>query len=393
MLKIAPALGALGLAVPFSAVLAQAGDPFTITATAERRADSNVFRLSDDVPPALVLGEPGRSDDITRYGLGARFENRYGLQRVLANATWTKQNYQRFDQLDHSAYGLRGEWGWALGEMWSGLLSHDRQRYLADLADIRTKDMVTEHRTDATADLRFHPSWTLGAGVHYASAERSTLEVLDHDDMRTDVHLRYVGNPGNSVGVRAAWKHIDFPQRQLVRGALVDNSQTIFDLQGTVDWAVTGNSRLSGGIGYERVEYDELEERNFDGIAGRLSHTWNVTGKTSLKTSLWREVSANTSLASSVLTEGWSLAPTWIYSPKLGVELNVQREELEYRSPTLNDVVGRQDTVRSYNANLKYEILRNILMVIGYERAHRDSTQRFGDYRYQAWRVGVQAVF
>lgn len=393
MRKIAPALGALGLAVPISCAMALGTDSFVVSANAERRMDSNVFRIPDNVSPELAVGESGRSDDITRLGIGARFDHTYGLQRLIANAHLGKHDYARFDQLDHSTHGLTGEWHWGYGEIWSGLLSHNRQRYLAELVDIRTKDMVTERRTHAGASMHFHPRWSLGGSVNYASAERSTLKVFEHDDVRTELHLNYVGSPGNSIGVSGAWTRIDYPRRQRVGNMLIENSQSVFGLQGTVDWAVTGNSRLSGGLGMQRVEFEEGENRNFDGVAGRLTHAWQLTGKTHLTTALWREVTTNNNLSSNVLTEGWSVTPVWVYSPKVGVEVSARREEQEYRSPTLNDVFGRQDTVTAYSARVMYGVLRNVSMDLSYERGDRDSTLELGKYRYHAWMVGVRTAF
>src|SRR5262245_17383884 len=94
----------------FLAYPAEAVRPWGLFVQGGLMHDDNVLRRSS--------GE--QSDNILRYGAGVRAEQLvYGRQRVLFEALGEYYDFDTFSELDHFAYGLRGEWLWELGNQLS----------------------------------------------------------------------------------------------------------------------------------------------------------------------------------------------------------------------------------------------------------------------------------
>lgn len=363
--------------------------------------DSNLFRLSDSTDPQTVLGTTERADTIARFGVGLKGDIPVSRQRILFEAQVEHRDFDRFGFLDHDAYRLGAAWKWAAGPLWSGDIGVGKRRYLASLAELQApiKDLITEDRAYASAGYRFSPRWRVRGGLdaydwEHGDPGRATL------DNRTDaatVGLDYVTPANNSVGGQFKYSEGDYPNRQIVPGGTVDNNFKEYETSAVAHWAVTGKSALDGRLGYTSRRHDQVAQRDFDGVTGKLAYDWFVAAKTILNFSVWREIrSIEDASASYVLSEGWGIGPSWAPTSKLVFQAKYVREDRDYRGDPGFVVTGtppREDTFRGINLAAGYSPRRNIELGLAIEAGDRNSNTVGRDYDYNAVSANARVRF
>ena len=64
---------------------------------------------------------------VARVGFGGRTLNRIvGRQRLLLDGYGEYYDYNDFNEIDHFAYGLRGDWLWEIGNQLDGTVRYAR---------------------------------------------------------------------------------------------------------------------------------------------------------------------------------------------------------------------------------------------------------------------------
>src|SRR3569623_25891 len=377
------------------------GAPLMLTASAGYGYDSNLLRLSDAKPLSLFSTGGTRGDEYERYRAGIALNLPYKLQKFDAKMAWDRVDYAQYDFLDHTNSHLSGDWWWRFGKLWSGKAAYGRSRQLAALESFSTpnKEMVTFVNGTVTADYQLLPSWTLGAGLNDTKVERGRpeLTLYDNEDQRMEVSVRYVGNPGNSVGLRASTSNVDYPNAWQVDGRSINVSYRETMLRATLDWSPPNASKISGSAGYDQVAHQQLDDRDFAGFTGRLLYNWDIGGRTRLEASLWREispiVSTTSAISNYVSTEGISEAPTWSYSALLSFQLNLMKDSVDYGSGTMPTSAARVDRIRQASLALSYRPIQAALLSFIYDVGSRSSNAASVDYDYRSWTANAQIAF
>lgn len=354
--------------------------------------DSNVFRLSDSVNPQTVLGTNQKSDTVDRLGLGLEGNVPIGRQRILFDAELDAYRYNRFDLLDNNTYRAGVAWLWQAGDPWSGDIGYRRTHYLAPLAFLNApiKNMITTDRFFGSAGYELTPRWKVrGAAdwVQYANSNR-TQQPLDNTTTSGTAGLDYVTPAANSVGGQVKYSHGAYPNPQFVAGpnVFVSNTYDETEASGVVHWVATGLSTLDARLGYTSRRYDEVSQRNFDGITGRLSWDWTPGGKTLINLAMWRELQGITDLtASYVLSNGISLGPSWAPTSKLVFQAKLAYVKNNYQGdPGFGLQTGpeRRDTFRGWMLAVGYSPLRNLQLSLGVEAGDNSSNVVVRSYDY-----------
>ncbi len=363
--------------------------------------DNNLFRLSDSTDSQATIGSTDRSDTITRFGAGLKGDIPVSRQRILFEARLEHRDFDRFGFLDHDAYRVGAAWKWAAGPQWSGDIGIGRQRYLASLAELQApiKDLITESRAYASAGYRFTPRWRVRGGLEtydwdHSDPSRATL------DNRTDaatIGLDYLTPANNFVGGQFKYSEGDYPNRQVVPGGTVDNNFQEYESSAVAHWAVTGKSALDARLGYTIRRHDQVGQRDFEGMTGKLAYDWFVAAKTLLNFSVWREIRSIEDVdASYVLSEGWGLGPAWAPTSKLVFQAKYLREDRDYRGNpgfVLTGAPPREDTFRGFNLAAGYTPRRNIELAIAVETGDRSSNTAGRDYDYSAVTANARLRF
>ncbi|MCW5603387.1 MAG: hypothetical protein KIT18_02395, partial [Burkholderiales bacterium] len=236
--------------------------------------DSNLFRLSDSVDPQTVLGTGSRSDTAYRIGAGLRADIPASRQRLLLDAHVDHYNYDRFRVLDHAAYRAGATWKWQTGNQLSGDLGYARRRYLGSLAEIQApvKDMITQDHLFARGGYLVTPRWRVRGGLEWQKYDHgeATRNALDSRITAVTAGLDYVTPASNSVGGQVKYTEGDHPNREFVAGSFIDNQYKETETSLVMHWMVTGKSAFDARLGYTSRRHDQVPQRDFDGVTGRL---------------------------------------------------------------------------------------------------------------------------
>lgn len=348
--------------------------------------DSNPFRLSDT---SAIAGS--RSDSVRRGGFGVKAEIPSSRQRFVLEARALRNDYDRFDLLDHTSYGAGATWKWEVGNQWSGEAGYARRRFLGSLEDVQAmvRDMITEDRAFFNAGYLVTPRWRVRGGVDALRWEHddAVRSQLDARIFSATAGLDYVTPANNSVGGQVKLSHGEYPNQQPVAGALVVNDYDELEASLVARWMVTGKSTFDARAGYTRREHDEVPQRDFSGFTGRVNLDWFVAAKTLLNFSVWREIqSTEDAAASYVLSQGWGVGPAWAPTVKLVFQARYYQEDREFKGDPGLALVGgvpREDSFDGISLTAGYTPLRNIHLSLGYERGDRSSNVAGRDFDYR----------
>jgi len=351
--------------------------------------DDNLFRTATDA----------EADTINQLSAGINVDLPISRQHVLARAAVSKTQFSRFGDLDYSGRDMLGQWNWQLGNLWSGDLGYSNSRTLASFADFqqRLQNIRTQTGRFFDAAYQLHPEWRVKAGLSRYDLTNSAASqsYVDSTSDTAQLALNYVSPTSSTVGLQV--KRIDgnLPNRELIIATLYDNSYRQTEYNATADWAFSGNSRFTGRLGYTKRAHDQVPERDFSGVAGRLGLSWVPAGKTSLDFAVWRELgSVDTGFASYFVTKGASITPTWAVGSKFNLQGRLSTENRDYRGdPRVIDFAARQDKVRTLSLGAFYNPWRNTQLGLNYQADRRNSNQAGADYADNSLTASIRVDF
>lgn len=334
--------------------------------------DNNLFRLSDSVNPQTVLGTSEKSDTVYRLGAGFKADLPISRQRLLLDAQVDYYDYDRFGALDHAAYRAGAAWKWQAGSQLSGDVGYARRRYLASLAEIQApiRDLVTQDHLFARGGFLVTPRWRVRGGLDWQKYDHgeATRNALDSRIAAGTVGLDYVTPSNNSIGGQVKYSEGNHPNRELVAGSLVDNQYRETETSLVARWMVTGKSTFDARIGYTSRKHDQVPQRDFDGMTGRLSYDWLPGAKTLLNFALWREIRSYEDVSASyVLSKGASFGPSWAPTEKIVLQGRLVYEKRNFEGdPGFILTAGpqRQDSFHGLRLSAGYSPRRNIELAI-----------------------------
>jgi exopolysaccharide biosynthesis operon protein EpsL len=299
---------------------------------------SNFFRLPEGVNPSAVatgVTNPPRSETVFKTYAGMDFDKSYSRQRLRANFVLTHYGYQTYTYLDFNGISGRAEWDWAIGDRWSGTPSYDRTQTPSN--DATQTGFQTAYqlyqRFSADANYRWHPDWSVGAGLGKVSNNynRSLNAFSDYSAEVADARLTYRPSIGNRIALLIRRTDGNYSNRVLSPTSGLAQSYTKDDYEADAEWALNGHSRVFVRVGYSSIRYGALalRFRDFDGPAGRLAYDWSPTAKTTVSLVLSRDIGSelpnNLSAlqdnlnASFVATSAASIAASSALSPRISV--------------------------------------------------------------------------
>ncbi len=368
--------------------------PYVSTSVAH---DTNLFRLSSNRDPRLVLGRDSTSDTIKRVEAGAVVDYLIGRQQIILKGSALQNWYERFNFLNHDGSDARATWNWQLGNVWQGDLGYTHSRTLATFTEIQAmlRDVRTQQSAFGSAIYKLDPDWRIRTGARWYSLESGAPQrrFLNREEISALVGVDHVNEANNSLGVEAKYTEARFPAREVTPLSIFDNGYTQTELSSVADWRYTGQSRFQGRLGFTQRRHKQLSMRDFDGVTGRLAYDWSVAGKTMVNTALWREVgSIDDTINTYVVTKGVSLGASWFPTSKIFV-----KGEAAYKSRDfLGEVrVGphREDDIRTLSVSLGYSPLTNVQLSLDGIVEKRNSTRIFTDYNYNNIAASVKVVF
>lgn len=364
----------------------------TVPAPGPTEVFAQVGVMRDDNILRLETG--GLGDTVFRVGAGITHTARVvGRQSVRLEARVDAFTFDRFGDLDHVGYGLRGEWLWEVGNQLSGTLGVSRSRRMADLSEVQrpVRDMITDTRFFGTAGYMVSPSFRVRGGLEHARGDRGTRGEVELRRTGATAGADYVSPLGNTIGVevRRATGDAPVPEFVAAAGTFVDNDfrETEVAIVGTYNVGTT--LRTTGRIGKTRRDYSQIPGRDFDGTTGRATVDWLVGNKTLLSGAIYKEPRSILDVAAShVTTKGLAFGPSWAATAKLVFSARWTREEREFEGdPAFALVAGtalRSETVKLWRFAVGWEPVRHWEIGFGLDKGTRESNLAGRDYNYTA---------
>ena len=385
-----PAIGlaliaaALGFAAPAQAL---ERDRITISPYVSYAYDSNVFRLPDDVDATTLTGQSERSDRIFSTGLKLALDYRVSRQRFLADGRVTRNDYQNFTFLDHTATDARLLWRWQVGNDWSGDAGYTYSRALTSFGDFRVpvKNLEDRHNPYLSARYRFAASGALRARVSHITTDNSAAikRASDYDQTSYEAGFDFLPATGNTIG--ATLRHTEGKNPNRFTGlSLFDNNFTQDDLEANFSWRLTAQSLVTGSVGYINRKYDQTPERDFDGPGGRVTWEYTPTGKLRFTTVVRREIVAYDDLVTShALTDSVAVAADWAATARILVGARFEARKRDFLTDNILLVTGlpqREDTQRNYALTATWKPYRFLELFLALAHEKRSSNVAQLDY-------------
>jgi len=376
------------LALPAAPAAGQESDRVGAFVDERITHDDNVFRLSKQADPATVIGSPSRADTLLTTSAGLNLDLPLSRQRFLGSLTLSHTHYQRFSNLDYDGHDLRTLWQWQAGESTRGELGYTDSETLASFANVvgTAPDRLGLRQAWANGDWRLTPSWHLKGGVSRLEQSNSdpARQVNDAEISGAEAGASYLSRAGNSIGFSLRAEEGSFPQPQPVGALLVDNAYRQIGAGVSADWSSGGATRLS--LRAEQVErrYQQLPQRDFDGLLARAELRWRPAGKLSLALVGSRDISPyEFNRASLVLVEGAALRPSLRLTEKLELSASLDAARREYLgdpSQALGLSSTRIDHVRGASAALAWRPARSVALQLTALHESRSANVPLGDY-------------
>jgi hypothetical protein len=350
--------------------------------------DSNLLRLSRAEIDALEAAGGEAEDRYLTTEAGFSGVVTHGRQRFVLEGRVYRNDYDEFDEFDHTGGDARFRWNWAYGRLWDGDLGYAYRRGLRDPSNqvVPIRDMIDRHRFHAGVGRWLADNWKVNGAVHLTDISANRQTNLDKEITGYDAELNYVSSLGNSIGMAAGYADTAFDNNQ-------ERDFDEWSIGPQADWRVSDKTRIQANLAYLTRTYDDLDERDFDGPVASLSIDWQATAKTSLKLTAARELSSfGDEIDNYAIVDAIIFEPAWAVTEKTTVRALAAFERQDYQG-TLVPAAGvpdRFDEVDTLGIWVDWNFMRNGRLSVGYESEDNDSNRSLESYDSQSVNVELR---
>ena len=382
--------------LPLSA-LADELDTLQFYAGQSWERDSNVFRLSDQVPPPAGFGNSSRSDDIFNTSVGLKIRKPVGLQQFEADIGLEDRRYRRFSSLDFTAINYAAAWRWSLTPSFRGNLTTDRREYVDNSADVQNSGRVnrkTSRSTQLDGGYDIDGVWRLLGGVFQRIETNSQPATFEGDSktIGTEVGVRYAFPYGTALAYRFRNGSGEYTNRTFANSVFSDFKDREHELRG--EW-VGGRARLGARVAHFDRNYDSIPARDFSGVVGQLDLNYEVTGKTSVYTGVARELGAyQTNNASYYEGSRVFVAPTWRATENTTWKARYDYGVRDFKGALPGFAAGnRKDKTSIASVSFEWQPIRLLTLMAYVQRDQRTSNESGADYKANSVGLSAKATF
>lgn len=362
------------------------GDTFRPYISATVMYDDNFSKVDMDNDDAIEdLGGKGKvSDTMTVVAAGLDVDWDISRQKFRLNAEINRNRFDNNDYLNNDVEKYNADWLWQMGSHLSGIVGYNYEKGLASFRHNRTLALTgTDHITQnyyLSGKWLLHPRWRVGGGVSGYESDYSReagREASDRDDFGGNLSLEYISKQNNILGIKYRDKRTTYPARKFNDSSFVDNIYDLRQLLLTMDWKLTGKSRLKGGVGWENLENEHLDQRNYSDWSANLSYVYMPTGKLQFELKGWHELNpSETVTATYQRQQGVSLQTSWILTAKNSFNIFVEHERrfLEGDPGFINANSSFDDVYKTASVTWVYQPTYNFDFQFGYNFSQREST-------------------
>lgn len=375
------------------------GKDVQLTAAVSMVREQNIFR---------VPREAGTDDDVIRAASAAiSFSYPLSAQRLVGEARVARSDYKDFDELNHTSWGVRGAWLWALGSRFDGQVSIAADSVLASLANLSAGTQSTApnqlriQRLDADAGYTMASGWELRGALnrteHHNDADEFRTSDMNRDEAR--LMLRLTRASGSRVGLAGSYADATLPNPQLL-GLLtrVDNSFTQRRYGAFIEWVPTGKSRVDLRGGYVARKFRQFQDRNYSGWSGSFGYEWRASERTHVTALVRRDISDDEQVnVGYVIVRGAALRPGMRLSDKAHLDLSFEINERSFRGDLALGLPAqgarRREVIGVLGADLDFEVTSIFALRLFGRYETRRANSDFPDYRANLAGLEVRATF
>lgn len=360
-----------------------------VAATAAYSVDDNLFRVSDQAPPPIPASEE-RGDRYLRAGLQLDADLDVSRQKFELDATVDHYSFDEFSMLDEWLYYGAADWLWVVGSHLDGEVGYTRSLRYPDFSELQyaSDDLVTYQHAHLSADWRALTRMEVRALFEGAQYEHEDLTraSLNNRVLSGTLGLFYVGPSNGSIGVQYKESDGDYPKRDPMGLVFVDNRYR--EKEASLVMSMPFEARLAADlrVGYTQRRHEEVVERDFDGVTGRLQLRYSPTPKTLIDFAMYREVQPVEDLtASYALVEGFSVGPAWAPTLKWVLQASYFYNERTLAGDpgfVLTDAPQREDRIHGGRVAVGYQPNRHVQATLSFEQGVRTSNVVNADYEY-----------
>ncbi len=294
---------ALGLVGP---VFAQTS-PWYIGASQTISHDNNLLRLANGQEANTGYS---RADTVSSTALLGGLNQPIGRQRVFGNLTVRANRYSSNSRFNNVSYSLQGGLDWQTVERISGSVSVSASRALQSFSTelstaerAKNQERIESVNTNVSVGLITQYSLELGGGYLQLrnSLQEPGTQSREFDQENAQLGLRWRPSSASSFGLAVATTRGRYPKfttnaQGVYEADRFKREEVVLSMALRPTGASTIDLRLSNG----RTTYDLNQQRDFSGVTGALTWSWQATGKLRLSTSYSRDTGQDSFLTRTV---------------------------------------------------------------------------------------------
>lgn len=363
--------------------------------------DSNLFRLQNDQEANAVLGTTDTSESFYTLAAGMDMNLHVSRQVIRAHAEYNQTWFNQYKLLDYDGRDAYLKWDWLVGRVATGDVGIAETRTQASYTNVKkpVSNLIRTRQRFFHAAIKLDNPWLVKFGAESVDTDNnaSVQQALDATVDSVNAGVQYTSSKGSTVELISRRSDGQYPNRQLVGLTPIDNDYLQWDHGVAVAWAPSGKTQVSGRLNYTQRDYTEVPQRDFSGLTGLLAMDWMVTGKTTLRASLHRDIGAlENDTASYTLNQGIAFGADWKPTAKLLFNAQLRHDDISYAGDpgfVLSTVPAREDRLTTVQAGMEYSVLRNTMLGLVLKRGVRDSSEALSSYGYNSALVNLRSEF
>lgn len=363
--------------------------------------DSNLFRLQNDQEANAVLGTTDTAESYYTLAAGMDMNLRVSRQVIRAHAEYNQTWFNQYKLLDYDGRDAYLKWDWLVGSVATGDVGIAETLAQASYTNVKkpVSNLIRTRQRFFHAAIKLDNPWLVKFGAERVDTDNnaSVQQALDATVDSVNAGVQYTSSKGSTVELISRRSDGQYPNRQLVGLAPIDNDYLQWDHGVAVAWAPSGKTQVSGRLNYTQRNYTEVPQRDFSGLTGRLAMDWMATGKTTLRASLHRDIGAlENDTASYTLNQGVAFGADWKPTAKLLFNAQLRHDDISYAGDpgfVLSTAPAREDRLTTVQAGVEYSVLRNTMLGLVLKRGVRDSSEALSSYGYNSALVNLRSEF
>jgi exopolysaccharide biosynthesis operon protein EpsL len=293
------------------------------------------------------------------------------------------------------------KWDWLVGSVARGDVGIAETLTQASYTNVKqpVSNLIRTRQRFFHAAIKLDNPWLVKFGAERVDTDNnaSVQQALDATVDSVNAGVQYTSSKGSTVELISRRSDGQYPNRQLIELAPIDNDYLQWDNGVAVAWAPSVKTQVSGRLNYTQRNYAEVPQRDFSGLTGLLAMDWMVTGKTTLRASLHRDIGAlENDTASYTLNQGIALGADWKPTAKLVFNAQLRHDDIAYAGDpgfVLSTAPAREDRLTTVQAGMQYSVLRNTMLGLVLKRGVRDSSEAFSSYGYNSALINLRSEF